>query len=209
MSDDSPRPLPTWEEFASAQAGRWFFLKWMLVGGAMAAGYSLVWTFSPANYGGGSRYGPLTMLGCWLCLGLAQGGALFPGHLRTWLWCIAWCLTWFATEPTLGAHWAALFISTAQMLLLLRVRRRAALWLLFSEAGLEGCSWVWDSIWEWSQPFNGWLSAINWLPRWISGPVIAFTAGTSVYFLLTGAALAWLMPPVAPRAGASANPATE
>ncbi len=185
MDEVAPHPLPTWREFLAVQVGRWFFAKWML-SACLAAGIAtgILALQMPVHY---------TDAIFALAIGLAQGWPLFGWGWRTWVWCAAW----FAAV-SMGPdkiHLIFLGLGVVQSLLLLGCRQRFVLWLGVSQAGLEAFWWFRN---EGAEFLRGWVISLHLLfsiPPWINPFGMAISLGLCAYFMILGAALAWLMPP--------------
>ena len=201
MSDDSPHPFPTWEEFASAQAGRWFFLKWMLAGGITAAASLILINLPNGLFNAAEWEGIEVLMTWWAVWGLSQGWALFRCRWRAWVWMATWSIAYFAVWGTVLPQPFLILMGILQMLLLLGVRQCPAWWLLAAPAGFLVSSMIATHGWYAVRFLLARVVHDTGLRAWPSPYIPAVCTGVIFYFLLTGAALAWLMPPVFSPAG--------
>lgn len=197
MNDDTPRPIPTWREFLSAQTGRWFFARWMLAGLVMAfiATADMAMRFRHYLVPEWAFYLPIATA----LYGICQGWVLFRWQWRTWAWTAARMAMWvsvvfFCTEEV-PRHLTYLLLGVVQMLLWFGVRRRPPCWLIASQAGYELSMLLYSIPWSRLDILRGQLAVIEQFIDSV-GPSICITGvATLLDFVITGITLAWLMPP--------------
>ena len=205
MEDEAVGIEALWKQFSAAQSGRWFLLKWMIVVGA-ADGICTGIYFAFQRVATGTFATAMLLTVIYNAVGRgAEGWILFRWGWRLWTWPATAVLTalgafagsYFARGPTVGM-WTFLpqtVCAVLQMLLIRGVRRRYGLWLPVFAVNY-GVSMSADFCLAFASTSVASLASKVGFPAWLHPYMIVFGAMGSLNIATTGAALAWLMPPV-------------
>jgi hypothetical protein len=191
-----------WKRTVAAQSGRYFMLKWLVVGGgAQALGMGMLLTWQALF--------PQSPMALWVCLAMgtavmasfAKGWLIYGWHWRTLVWAAVPLvvtttrLRQFVPRSIFATAPEALLVVAIQMLLLRGIRQGPGWWLAASAISLTAK--LSTALW-WNSAYFGieamWSGlGIPFNPSWILNTLLA-----SFQLAVFGAALAWLMPPVVP-----------
>ena len=189
-----------WQRIIAAQSGRWFLLKWMIV---LGCAHSLGLGLSVAR----NTMFPMTTMQVlvWIITvsviisGGAQGWLIFGWHWRSLMWTLIRLPPVFISLT--GSRRVLEFINLAtlvvELLLLCRIRRRPMWWIapFAISMGVSISAGMW--IYHANDAINS-LALNLGVPAWFRrGYFISNSAFWTFHLALTGATLAWLMPPVA------------
>jgi hypothetical protein len=195
-------PVPTLREFWAAQGGGLFFFKWMIGAGmqvlfAFAVGVILLRSNWDPDLPSASLF--------WLLPVCLPPLVLFGFHWRGPAWCFVTIVAYFAAAAVVSTiEWpssivAVSLMGAAQSLLLIGVRRRAAIWLVAFPGAYVLCQFIHHWIQAGGLEFTLWRRLISlgvsrliahefasgmmqWTPQIIASAIL-------------GTVFVWLMPP--------------
>jgi hypothetical protein len=204
-----------WKRTAIAQGGRYFLLKWMIVGGVahmagMAMQLMMNLLMAPGAKSSLSMAVWISAISQALLAG-ALGWLIFGQRRPTLVWAampFAIMLMWLAgSSSAIGFLYplGLLFALVLQVLLLRGVRQHPGWWVLASVVSTGVSSYGVLFVLNTLGSLTVWWTPQFGLPGWFNSYFLINSAMGSLDLAIQGAAFAWLMPPKMPVESARAS----